>query len=193
MTEILVLYYSRHGGTRNLARLIARGIEASGAVARLRTVPDIQIIGETCSPQLADDPLVTREDLAACDGLALGSPVRFGNMAAPLKHFIDSTAKEWLAGTLIGKPALVFTSGSMLHGGQETTLQTMMLPLLHHGMVIVGVPHSEPALHSTQGGGSPYGPSHLTGEGRRQADAEEKHIAIAAGRRLADIATRLKD
>ncbi|KKD62081.1 hypothetical protein RN22_01825 [Grimontia sp. AD028] len=193
MTEVLVLYYSRHGGTRSVARLIARGIEASGAVARLRTVPDIASVGETSSAEIPEDPYVSIEDLKACHGLALGSPVRFGNMAAPLKHFIDSTAKEWLAGTLIGKPAMVFTSGSMLHGGQETTLNTMMLPLLHHGMVIVGLPHSEPALHTTQGGGSPYGPSHITGEGRRQPDAEEKNLAIAGGKRLAEIAARLKD
>lgn len=193
MTEILVLYYSRHGGTRNIARLIARGIEAQGAVARLRTVPEIASAGEPLPASEPSDPLVTLEDLATCDGLAMGSPVRFGNMAAPLKHFIDSSAKAWLAGTLIGKPAMVFTSGSMLHGGQETTLQSMMLPLLHHGMVIVGLPHSEPALHTTQGGGSPYGPSHVTSEDRRTADADEKSLALAAGRRLAHIASRLKD
>ncbi|STO56690.1 NAD(P)H:quinone oxidoreductase [Grimontia hollisae] len=193
MTDILVLYYSRHGGTKSLARLIARGVEATGAVARLRTVPELAVAGETVAGTTPDDPYVTLDDLKACDGLALGSPVRFGNMAAPLKHFIDTTAKTWLAGTLIGKPAMVFTSGSMLHGGQETTLNTMMLPLLHHGMVIVGLPHSEPALHTTQGGGSPYGPSHITAEHRRQPDVDEKNLAIAGGKRLAEIASRLKD
>ncbi len=191
MIEILVLYYSRHGSTRNVARLIARGIESTGAVARLRTVPELSIAGETKPAVTADDPFVTLDDLKACQGLALGSPVRFGNMAAPLKHFIDSTSKEWLAGTLIGKPAMVFNSGSMLHGGQETTLQSMMLPLLHHGMVIVGLPHSEAALHTTTGGGSPYGPSHLTREARRHPDADEKALAIAGGKRLADIASKL--
>ncbi|MDF2183531.1 NAD(P)H:quinone oxidoreductase [Grimontia hollisae] len=193
MTDILVLYYSRHGGTKSLARLIARGVEATGAVARLRTVPELAVAGETVAETIPDDPYVTLDDLNACDGLALGSPVRFGNMAAPLKHFIDTTATSWLAGTLIGKPAMVFTSGSMLHGGQETTLNTMMLPLLHHGMVIVGLPHSEPALHTTQGGGSPYGPSHITAEHRRQPDVDEKNLAIAGGKRLAEIASRLKD
>ncbi|WP_028024688.1 NAD(P)H:quinone oxidoreductase [Enterovibrio calviensis] len=196
MTEILVLYYSRHGGTKKMARLLARGIESSGAIARLRTVPELMFAGEatdvsatTANP---DDPYVTLDDLKACHGMALGSPVRFGNMAAPLKHFIDSTSKAWLEGTLIGKPAMVFNSGSMLHGGQETTLQSMMLPLLHHGMVIVGLPHSEPALHTTSGGGSPYGPSHVSVEGHRQPDNDEKSLAIAAGKRLADIATKLR-
>ncbi|OEE68251.1 NAD(P)H:quinone oxidoreductase, type IV [Enterovibrio norvegicus FF-33] len=192
MTDILVLYYSRHGGTKKLARLIARGIESTGAVARLRTVPELAITGENPILTEPEDPFVTLDDLTACDGLALGSPVRFGNMAAPLKYFIDSTSKAWLAGTLIGKPAIVFSSGSMLHGGQETTLQSMMLPLLHHGMIIVGLPHSEPALHTTSGGGSPYGPSHVTGEGRRQPDSDEKALAMAAGKRLAGIATKLK-
>ncbi|WP_407331148.1 NAD(P)H:quinone oxidoreductase [Enterovibrio sp. 27052020O] len=192
MTEILVLYYSRHGGTKKLARLIARGIESTGAVARLRTVPELATAGEDPIFSEPDDPFVTLDDLTACDGMALGSPVRFGNMAAPLKHFIDSTSKAWLAGTLIGKPAIVFSSGSMLHGGQETTLQSMMLPLLHHGMIIVGLPHSEPALHTTSGGGSPYGPSHVTGESRRQPDSDEKALAIVAGKRLADIAAKLQ-
>ncbi|MDD1784144.1 NAD(P)H:quinone oxidoreductase [Enterovibrio sp. ZSDZ35] len=193
MTEVLVLYYSRHGGTRKMARLIARGIESTGAVATLRTVPELVVVGETAPDHQAEDPFVTLEDLKNCDGMAFGSPVRFGNMAAPLKHFIDSTSKEWLAGTLIGKPALVFTSGSMLHGGQETTLQSMMLPLLHHGMVIVGLPHSESALHTTVGGGSPYGPSHITSENHRLPDNDEKALAIAGGKRLATIATKLQE
>ncbi|PKF50617.1 NAD(P)H:quinone oxidoreductase [Enterovibrio nigricans] len=192
MADILILYYSRHGGTRKMARLIARGVESTGAVATLRTVPELAFAGESIQPQPADDPFVTLDDLKRCDGLAFGSPVRFGNMAAPLKHFIDSTSKEWLAGTLIGKPALVFTSGSMLHGGQETMLQSMMLPLLHHGMVIVGLPHSEPALHTTSGGGSPYGPSHVTSEDHRQPDNNEKDLAIAGGKRLAMIASQLQ-
>ncbi|MDD1792592.1 NAD(P)H:quinone oxidoreductase [Enterovibrio sp. ZSDZ42] len=197
MTEILVLYYSRHGGTQKMARLLARGVESTGAIARLRTVPELAFVDEGCphesvSTVKSDDPYVSLEDLKACHGLALGSPVRFGNMAAPLKHFIDSTSKAWLEGTLIGKPAMVFNSGSMLHGGQETTLQSMMLPLLHHGMVIVGLPHSESALHTTSGGGSPYGPSHVNVEGHRQPDNDEKNLAIAAGKRLADIATKLR-
>ncbi|MFD2180319.1 NAD(P)H:quinone oxidoreductase [Veronia pacifica] len=194
MIKVLVLYYSRHGGTQQLARMVARGLEAEGAEAVLRTVPDLPAYGST-APKSAgqpDDPLVTLSDLKACDGLAMGSPVRFGNMAAPLKHFLDSTSKDWLSGTLIGKPALVFSSGSMMHGGQETTLQSMMLPLLHHGMVIVGLPHSEPALHSTSSGGTPYGPSHLTSESQRTLTAEEKSLALAAGKRLANIAERLK-
>ncbi len=199
MTKILVLYYSRHGSTKKMARLIARGIESTGAEAYLRTVPDLLTTEELeqkrkeCekNQQVPDDPFVTKEDLLNCDGLAFGSPVRFGNMAAPLKHFIDSTSKEWLAGSLIGKPAMVFCAGSMLHGGQETTLQSMMLPLIHHGMLIVGLPHSLPALHTTEGGGSPYGPSHISLDTKRVPDADEKSLAIAGGVRIAEIAKKL--
>lgn len=194
MAVLLVLYYSRSGATRNLARQIARGVEATGAEALVRTVPELPRYNEeqlVQPPAQHEDPLVTLDDLRRCDGLALGSPVRFGDMAAPLKHFIDSTSADWLSGTLIGKPACVFTAGSMLHGGQETTLHTMMVPLLHHGMVIVGVPHSEPALHTTGGGGSPYGASSLSGDSPLQKD--EKTIAQALGKRLALTAEKLKE
>lgn len=192
MTEILILYFSLHGGTKQLARLIARGIESTGARACLRTVPEIQAVNENIEPKDGGDPYVTLEDFERCDGLAFGSPVRFGNMAAPLKYFIDSTSKQWLTGKMIGKPALVFTSGSMLHGGQETTLQSMMLPLIHHGMLIIGLPHSLPELHTTTGGGSPYGPSMIVEDGKRTPNTEEKSLAIAAGVRLADIAKKLR-
>lgn len=194
MIQILILYYSRHGSTRDLARLIARGVESSGAEAIIRTVPELQLMDEStpqASREPASDPFVSKADLLSCHGLAFGSPVRFGNMAAPLKHFIDSTSNEWLAGELIGKPAMVFTSGSMLHGGQETTLQSMMLPFLHHGMVMVGLPHTLPALHTTQSGGTPYGPSRINQEKQRAITAEEKQLAMAGGARLATIAIKL--
>ncbi|PSW09784.1 NAD(P)H:quinone oxidoreductase [Photobacterium sanctipauli] len=192
MHQILVLYYSRHGSTRQLARQIARGIElVGGCEALLRTVPELNTQGAT-EPEAKGDPHVTHGDLKRCIGLAMGSPVRFGNMAAPLKHFIDSTSAEWLSGTLIGKPACVFTSSSSMHGGQETTLQSMLLPLLHHGMMVLGIPYSEPALHTTSSGGTPYGPSHLNhGEGR-QLSAEECELAQAMGKRLAQTALKLK-
>ncbi|RXJ71456.1 NAD(P)H quinone oxidoreductase [Veronia nyctiphanis] len=197
MMKILVLYYSKHGGTQQLARAIARGVEAEGAEAVLRTVPDLPPFGaqhnQSSNGNASTDPIVTLNDLKGCDGMALGSPVRFGNMAAPLKQFIDSTSKDWLSGTLIGKPAIVFSSGSMMHGGQETTLQSMMLPLLHHGMVLVGLPHSEAALHSTVSGGTPYGPTHLTSESQRSLTADEKALSLAAGKRLAAVAQKLKE
>ncbi|KHT63644.1 Trp operon repressor [Photobacterium gaetbulicola] len=192
MHSILVLYYSRHGSTRQLARQIARGIElVAGCEAVLRTVADLGTDGQL-QPEASGDPLVTRADLQQCAGLALGSPVRFGNMAAPLKHFIDSTSAEWLGGSLIGKPACVFTASSSMHGGQETTLQSMMLPLLHHGMLIVGLPYSEPALHTTVTGGTPYGPSHLNHPQSRQLSREECELAQACGKRLAEIACKLQ-
>ena len=192
MHSLLVLYYSRHGSTRQLARQIARGIEqVAGCEAVLRTVADLAADGQL-QPEASGDPLVTKADLQQCAGLALGSPVRFGNMAAPLKHFIDSTSAEWLSGSLIGKPACVFTASSSMHGGQETTLQSMMLPLLHHGMLIVGLPYSEPALHSTSTGGTPYGPSHLNHESSRQLSREECELAQACGKRLAEVACKLQ-
>ncbi|PSU32193.1 NAD(P)H:quinone oxidoreductase [Photobacterium lutimaris] len=192
MHSILVLYYSRHGSTRQLARQIARGIEqVAGCEAELRTVADINADGQL-QPDASGDPQVTKTDLQQCAGLALGSPVRFGNMAAPLKHFIDSTSAEWLSGSLIGKPACVFTASSSMHGGQETTLQSMMLPLLHHGMLIVGLPYSEPALHTTSTGGTPYGPSHLNHEQCRQLSPEEGELAQACGKRLAEVACKLQ-
>jgi NAD(P)H dehydrogenase (quinone) len=189
MTEILVLYYSQQGNTQKLARHIARGIESiDNCVAKICTVNELNR-AQTLSH---DDPIATLEDLQHCDGLAMGSPVHFGNMAAPLKHFIDQTTPLWLNGTLIGKPACVFSSGSSLHGGQETTLQTMMLPLLHHGMLILGLPYSEAALHTTQTGGSPYGATHFNNTNQNMAlSLEEKNLAFHQGKRLANIAKKL--
>jgi len=196
MTEILILYYSRHGATAELARQIARGVgEMAGATARLRTVPPVRPGHEAAtgeSEPASGAPYCTHDDLAECDALILGSPTRFGQMAAPLKYFLDGTASEWLSGTLVGKPAAVFTSTSTLHGGQESTLLSMMLPLLHHGMLLVGIPFSEPQVSVTQSGGTPYGASHLSGaRGEREIDGDERALARALGRRVADIATRL--
>jgi len=195
MNDILVLYYSRNGHTAQLARLIARGIEeVPGMRARLRQVPPVAPVTETAQPPVPDDgaPYVTKQDLAECSGLALGSPTRFGNMAAPLKHFLDSTGAEWASGTLAGKPAALFTSTSTMHGGQESTLLSMALPLLHHGMLIVGIPYTEPALTSTASGGTPYGASHVAGpKGENTISEHERELARALGRRLADIARKL--
>ncbi|WP_374347430.1 NAD(P)H:quinone oxidoreductase [Chitinimonas sp.] len=195
MLDILILYYSRHGATRQLAQLIARGVESvPGCSARLRTVPAVSTVVEASAPSVPDAgaPYVELADLAQCAGLALGSPTRFGNMAAPLKYFLDTTSNDWLAGNLIGKPACVFTSTSSQHGGNESTLLSMMLPLLHHGMAIIGLPYSEPALSHTSGGGSPYGASHIAGaDGRRPIDEHEKALAIAMGKRLAETALKL--
>ncbi len=194
---ILILYYSRHGATAELARLIARGVaEEPGAEARLRTVPALRSLAETAAEESVPDsgaPFATTEDLHQCDGLILGSPTRFGNMAAPLKHFIDGTSAEWLSGTLAGKPAACFTSTASMHGGQESTLLSMMLPLLHHGMLVMGLPYTESALSSTRSGGTPYGASHLAGSrGGEPITADEKQLARALGRRLATVALRLK-
>jgi NAD(P)H dehydrogenase (quinone) len=190
--EILILYYSRHGSTRRLARQIARGIESvSGCQAKLRTVVDIDMDRETINPATTIDPIVTLEDLQQCDGLAFGSPVWLGNMAAPLKHFWDSTSALWLNGALIDKPACTFASSSTLHGGQESCLLSMQLPLLHHGMIVMGIPYSEPSLHLTEKGGSPYGASHVANE----SYALEKHEQILAQRlgvRLATLSEKLK-
>lgn len=185
---VLVLYYSRHGATRAMARLIARGIEAEGLEARLRTVPAISTVCEATESDLPDtgDLYCSLDDLAGCAGLALGSPTRFGNMAAPLKYFLDGSSSLWVNGALIDKPAAVFTSTSALHGGQETTLLSMMLPLLHHGMLILGLPFSEPGLTRTTGGGTPYGASHHAGaDGSRALDSHETDLCLALGRRLA--------
>ncbi len=197
MSEILVLYYSRHGATAELARHVARGVdEVDGMRARIRTVPPLR--AATDSEVLAavpDDgpPYATADDLQACAGLALGSPTRFGNMAAPLKFFLDGTSAQWLSGALAGKPAAVFTSTSTQHGGQESTLLSMMLPLMHHGMVIVGIPFTEQALNTTRGGGTPYGASHVAGlKGGAPLSEDERDLARALGRRLADIARRLR-
>jgi NAD(P)H dehydrogenase (quinone) len=195
MSEILVLYYSRTGKVAQLARLVARGVEEAGLAARLRSVPPVAPVTEIAQAPEPDDgaPYATREDLRACAGLVLGSPTRFGNMAAPLKYFIDGTAAEWASGTLVGKPAGVFTSTSTMHGGQETTLLSMMLPLLHHGMLIVGVPYTEAALNRTQGGGSPYGASHVAGVGGDNAISEDQRVlARALGRRVAMVAAKLE-
>ncbi len=195
MSEILVLYYSRTGAVAQLARLVARGVaEVDGMQARLRSVPPVAVATEIAQPPEPDEgaPYATHADLAECAGLVLGSPTRFGNMAAPLKHFLDSTATQWASGTLVGRPAGVFTSTSTQHGGQETTLVSMMLPLLHHGMLIVGVPYTEPALNRTRGGGSPYGASHVAGvAGDQPMDADERELARALGRRVAAVAARL--
>ncbi|HET20427.1 MAG TPA: NAD(P)H:quinone oxidoreductase [Chromatiales bacterium] len=187
MSEILVLYYSRDGGTAGMARHVARGIESvPGMRARLRRID----AGE--APQAADAPPSARvEDLAECAGLVLGSPTYFGNMAAPVKLFIDRTSGLWMTGALIGKPAAVFTSTASLHGGQESTLLSMMIPLLHHGMLLVGLPYSEPALLRTKSGGTPYGASHTSADGRQPLTDEEKALCQALGRRVADTARRL--
>lgn len=193
--DILVLYYSRSGHTAQLARLIARGVEeVPGMNARLRQVPPVAPVTEVAQPPEPEDgaPYVTREDLAECAGLALGSPTRFGNMAAPLKYFLDSTGAEWASGMLAGKPAAVFTATSTMHGGQESTLLSMSLPLLHHGMLLVGLPYTEPALTATLSGGTPYGASHVAGpKGDNTISEHERELARALGRRLADVARRL--
>lgn len=196
MTEILVLYYSRTGGTAEMARQMARGVaEVKGMAARLRTVPPISTVCEAVAADIpaTGPPYASLDDLRECAGLALGSPTRFGNMAAPLKHFLDSTGGLWLAGALAGKPAAVFTSASALHGGHESTLLSMMLPLLHHGMLLVGVPFTEAALNATRSGGTPYGPSHWSGpDSSATLSAEEKQLCRALGRRLADVARKLR-
>jgi NAD(P)H dehydrogenase (quinone) len=193
--EILVLYYSRSGHTAQMARLIARGVEeVPGVLARLRQVPPVAPVTELAQPPEPEDgaPYVTRQDLLDCAGLAMGSPTRFGNMAAPLKYFLDTTGAEWASGALVGKPAALFTSTSTMHGGQETTLLTMALPLLHHGMLVLGLPYTEPALTTTQSGGTPYGASHVAGGSGDNAISEhERELARALGRRLADVARRL--
>ncbi|MCL9782555.1 NAD(P)H:quinone oxidoreductase [Vibrio sp. S4M6] len=186
--QLLVLYYSRHGSTQTLARHIARGVESvSGCEAILRTVEEIGDRSDEPS-----DPIVTMQELSCCDGLAMGSPVWFGNMAGPLKHFWDHTTSLWVGGALIGKPACLFSSSSSLHGGQETILQSMMLPLLHHGMIVMGIPYSESQLHSTQSGGSPYGAS-TTSAGTNNLSKEESELAIQLGKRLATTALKLKE
>jgi len=197
MADILVLYYSRHGATRELARAIAQGVDSvPGAQARLRTVPPVSAVSEATAPEIPGDgpPYVENRDLQECAGLALGSPTRFGNMAAPMKYFLDGTSAEWLSGALSGKPGCVFTSTGSPHGGQESTLLSMMLPLLHHGMLVLGIPYSESALTTTTGGGTPYGASHLS----QQKDTHpmlkdaEKALAVALGARLARAALSLQ-
>jgi len=196
MAEILVLYYSVGGSVRRMAELIAEGVErVPGAMARLRTVPRVAPVTQTAAPAIPPEgaPYAELRDLESCAGLALGSPTRFGNMAAPLKHFLDGTSSFWLKGTLAGKPACVFTSTASMHGGQETTLLSMMLPLLHHGMLIVGTPYTQPELNATRTGGTPYGPSHFAGVADDQPVADaERALCVAQGKRLAGVALKLR-
>jgi len=195
MVDVLVLYYSQGGAVKEMAQVIARGIESvNGAKARIRTVPKVSANCEATEPELpaTGSPYVELQDLEECSGLALGSPTRFGNMAAPMKYFLDGTTSLWLKGALIGKPAAVFTSSGSMHGGNETTLLTMMLPLLHHGMLMVGLPYSEPVLSSTKTGGTPYGASHIAGAMDDQPLSEdEKKLCLALGKRLAETALKL--
>jgi NAD(P)H dehydrogenase (quinone) len=193
MADILVLYYSARGSVRQLADVLARGVESvPGMRARVRTVPRVAPVTQSAEPGVPPEgaPYVEAKDLAECAGLAMGSPTRFGNMAAPLKHFLDGLAGEWTRGTLEGKPAAVFTSSSTMHGGQETTLVTMMIPLLHHGMYLVGLPFTAPALNRTRTGGSPYGATHLAVQGASQPKLsdDERELAQLLGRRLAELA-----
>ena len=195
MAEILVLYYSRGGSVARLARQIARGIgEVPGMGARLRTVPPVAAVTQTSAPPVPEDgaPYVEIADLAECAGIVLGSPTRFGNMAAPMKHFIDTLGAEWASGTLVGKPAAAFTSTATMHGGQESTLLTMLVPLLHHGCVIAGIPFTEAALNTTRSGGTPYGASHLAGlNDAPEPSDDEAQLARALGRRVAMLAAKL--
>ncbi|WP_036210078.1 NAD(P)H:quinone oxidoreductase [Novilysobacter arseniciresistens] len=195
MPDILVLYYSRGGSVARLARQVARGIgEVDGMQARLRTVPPVAVVTETAAPPVPEDgaPYVDPRDLEECAGLLLGSPTRFGNMAAPLKHWLDGLGAQWASGTLAGKPAAVFTSTATQHGGQESTLLTMMVPLLHHGCLVAGIPFTEPLLSTTRTGGTPYGASHVAGAGDDpQPSDEEAQLARALGRRVATIAAKL--
>jgi NAD(P)H dehydrogenase (quinone) len=194
MVKILVLYYSRNGSTADMANLVARGVASvDGAEAVVRTVPDVSAVCEKTAESIPAHGAVyaTLDDLKSCDGLALGSPTHFGNMAAPLKHFIDSTSEIWFSGALSGKPAGVFTSTGSMHGGQESTLLSMMLPLLHQGMMIIGLPSTEHALRETTSGGTPYGPSHVSMSDSRLSD-HEKTLCKALGVRLAQTALRLK-
>ena len=195
MAEVLVLYYSQGGAVREMAQLIARGIESqAGVKARIRSVPKVSSTCEATEPDIpaSGDPYVELSDLQECIGLALGSPTRFGNMAAAMKYFLDSTVSTWLQGDLIGKPAAVFTSSGSMHGGNEATLLSMMLPLLHHGMVMVGIPYSEAELSATKTGGTPYGASHVAGANDDLAiSPDERKLCLALGKRLGQIALKL--
>jgi len=194
MAEILVLFYSRKGMTAELARQVCRGIESvPGAKAKLRTVPQVTTVIEQLEPAVPSEgpPFATHDDLRKCDGLVLGSPTRFGNMAAPMKYFLDGTSALWASGALADKPAGVFTSTQTMHGGQETTLVSMMLPLIHHGMVIVGLPYTEPALTHTRSGGSPYGASHVAGLSPGKLKDDERLLASLLGKRVAELTVRL--
>ncbi len=194
MPKVLIIYYSHHGSTEKLANHIARGVEEVDQVsAIIRAVPRVSAVCEATESDIPSNgaPYATLDDLRKCDGLAIGSPTRFGNMAAPLKYFLDSSSALWLSGELAGKPAAVFTSTSSMHGGQESTLLSMMIPLLHHGMVITGIPYSEGDLHSTKTGGSPYGASHVALDGDTKISDEEKRLCRALGKRLAELSLKL--
>lgn len=196
MMNVLVLYYSRYGAVKQLAQHIARGIESVPTVeARIRTVPPVSPITESAAPPVPDSgaPYVTLHDLETCDGLALGSPTRFGNMAAPVKHFLDTASSIWLSGGVVNKPACVFSSTSSLHGGQESTLLSMMLPLFHLGFVLAGIPYTELDLNTTSSGGTPYGATHVAGsDGKKPVTEEEQRLCFAMGKRLANLAVKLK-
>jgi NAD(P)H dehydrogenase (quinone) len=195
MTDILILYYSHGGSVRDMAQLIARGVESvPGAKARIRTVPRVSTVCEATDSEIPESgaPYAELKDLEECAGLALGSPTRFGNMAAPLKYFLDGTSGLWMNGALIGKPAALFTSTGSMHGGQESTLISMMLPLMHHGMMILGLPYSEAELSSTTAGGTPYGASHVAGTmGDKPITDAERKLCIVLGKRLAETALKL--
>ncbi|MGD9843682.1 MAG: NAD(P)H:quinone oxidoreductase [Steroidobacteraceae bacterium] len=194
MSDILVVYYSRHGATAELARQVCRGVErVSGMQARLRTIPAVNTVTSTPEPAIpaSGPPYATVEDLRECVGLVLGSPTRFGNMAAAMKFFIDGTSALWVSGGLVNKPAAVFTSTQTMHGGQESTLLSMMLPLLHHGMYLVGLPYTDAALTNTRTGGTPYGASHVANVGAPALSDDEKHLAQLLGERVAQLAARL--
>jgi NAD(P)H dehydrogenase (quinone) len=197
MTQILVLYYSRSGSVAEMARYIGRGIESvTDCEANIRTVPSVSATSESIEPEIpaSGPPYATHDDLINCNGLALGSPTRFGNMAAPMKYFIDSTSDIWVSGSLAGKPAAVFSSTASLHGGQETTLLSMMLPLMHHGMLMVGLPYTESGLFVSEGGGTPYGATHVAGDKNEYPISEnEKALCHAMGKRLAEITTKIKN
>jgi NAD(P)H dehydrogenase (quinone) len=195
MKPILITYYSVHGSTAYLAEVIAQGVESMGVEAKLRQIPRVSDNLDTQAEAIPQSgpPFVSLEDLAACSGLALGSPTRFGNMAAPVKYFLDQTSTQWLSGALINKPACVFCSSSSMHGGQESTLLSMQIPLMHHGMVICGLPYSEPALHTTLSGGTPYGVTHVATDHNTQLSDAESELAIAQGKRLATLAKALKE
>jgi len=195
MSQLLVLYYSRHGSTEKMAQLIARGAEETpGIETIIRTVPEVSTVCEATETDIPNTgaPYVTLDELKQSSALALGSPAHFGNMAAPMKYFLDSTSSLWLSGAMSGKPASVFTSGTSLHGGQESTLLSMMIPLLHHGMLISGLPYTEVDLHSTLSGGSPYGASHFAGQDNKNPiSPEEKRLCRALGKRLAETSVKL--
>lgn len=195
MSEVLILYYSQSGSTAEMARIIARGVEEiDGIQARLRTVPAVSTVCETSEPSVPDSgaPYAQLSDLEECSGLILGSPTHFGNMAAALKHFIDGSGSLWMSGALIDKPAAVFTSTASLHGGQESTLLSMMLPLMHHGMILMGLPYSEASLHKTSTGGTPYGASRLNSNDNAPLDEDEKNLCLALGRRVAETTRKLE-